>query len=96
MPNQIIEQQNTTPELSEQEEIFRNMYDLVKLNINNHTDNPQLLLFIAVMINDVDMCREAIDVYNASASDLLTRRNSYILNSLQNVTNNTDEISELI
>ena len=96
MPNQIIEEQNITPELSRQEEIFRNMYNLVKLNINNHTDNPQLLLFIAVMINDVDMCREAIDVYNASASDLLTRRNSNILNSLQNVTNNTDEISELI
>ena len=87
MPNQIIQEQNITPELSEQEEIFRNMYDLVKLNINNHTDNPQLLLFIGIMINDVDICREAIDVYNASASDLLTRRNSNILNSLENLSN---------
>ena len=85
MPNQIIEEQNTSPELSRQEEIFRNMYDLVKLNINNHTDNPQLLLFIGVMINDVDICREAIDVYNASANDLLTRRNSLILNSVENL-----------
>ena len=85
MPNQIIEEQNTSPELSREEEIFRNMYDLVKLNINNHTDNPQLLLFIGVMINDVDICREAIDVYNASANDLLTRRNSFILNSVENL-----------
>ena len=87
MPNQIIEEQNTSPELSRQEEIFRNMYDLVKLNINNHTDNPQLLLFIGVMINDVNICREAIDVYNASANDLLTRRNSFILNSVENLSN---------
>ena len=87
MPNQIIEEQNTSPELSRQEEIFRNMYDLVKLNINNHTDNPQLLLFIGVMINVVFICREAIDVYNASANDLLTRRNSFILNSVENLSN---------
>ena len=91
MPNQTIPQ---NPELSEQEEIFRNMYNLVKNNIDNHSDNPQLLLFIAVMLNDVDMCKEAIEVYNASANELLTQRNSNILNSVENLSNT--DINSLI
>ena len=94
MPNQTIQQNIQNPELSEQEEIFRNMYNLVKNNIDNHSDNPQLLLFIGVMINDVDMCREAIDVYNASANELLTQRNSNILNSVENLSNT--DINSLI
>jgi len=94
MPNQTIPQNIQNPELSEQEEIFRNMYNLVKNNIDNHADNPQLLLFIAVMINDVDMCKEAIEVYNASANELLTQRNSNILNSVENLSNT--DINSLI
>lgn len=94
MPNQTIPQNIQNPELSEQEEIFRNMYNLVKNNIDNHSDNPQLLLFIAVMINDVDMCKEAIEVYNASANELLTQRNSNILNSVENLSNT--DINSLI
>ena len=94
MPNQTIQQNIQNPELSEQEEIFRNMYNLVKNNINNHSDNPQLLLFIGVMINDVGMCREAIEVYNASANELLTQRNSNILNSVENLSNT--DINSLI
>lgn len=94
MPNQTIPQNIQNPELSEQEEIFRNMYNIVKNNIDNHSDNPQLLLFIAVMINDVDMCKEAIEVYNASANELLTQRNSNILNSVENLSNT--DINSLI
>lgn len=94
MQNQTIPQNIQNPELSEQEEIFRNMYNLVKNNIDNHSDNPQLLLFIGVMINDVDMCKEAIEVYNASANELLTQRNSNILNSVENLSNT--DINSLI
>ena len=94
MPNQTVPQNIQNPELSEQEEIFRNMYNLVKNNIDNHSDNPQLLLFIAVMINDVDMCKEAIEVYNASTNELLTQRNSNILNSVENLSNT--DINSLI
>ena len=94
MPNETVQQNIENPELSEQEEIFRNMYNLVKNNIDNHSDNPQLLLFIGVMINDVDMCREAIEVYNASANEPITQRNSTILNSVENLSNT--DINSLI
>ena len=94
MPNETVQQNIENPELSEQEEIFRNMYNLVKNNIDNHSDNPQLLLFIGIIINEVDKCREAIEVYNASVNEHLTQRNSDIINSVENLSNT--DINSLI
>ena len=61
------------------------LYRAIKDAENPHLDDPQLLLFIATIMGDVQKAQEAIDVYHADPADSITPRNAFILTQM-NVT----------
>ena len=62
--------------------VFNNMYSAIKANVVNHVDNPQLLLILAIELNDVIKVDEALSIYRASPTNYTTIRNTRILQSI--------------
>jgi hypothetical protein len=60
---------------------LENMYRAMKDCAHNHTDNPQLLLLIAMRLNDADKIQEAQEIYNADPNQVVTDRNRRIMDS---------------
>lgn len=61
---------------------FENLYTAIVNSLSDHEDNPQLLLFIAVLLNDVPKVQEAVEVHNADAGKVITPRNRLILSQM--------------
>ena len=56
-----------------------NLYKSVLNTVNEHEDNPQLLLFIGITLNDLDIVKKCMEYENLDANKGLTGRNKYIL-----------------
>ena len=56
-----------------------NLYKTVLNTVNDHEDNPQLLLFIGITLNDINIVNKCLEYENLDANKGLTGRNKYIL-----------------
>ncbi len=75
MPNQNIQ----TSESSEGNIALRNLYEAIVATVDEHEDNPQLLLFIGIALNDVNIVQNCMENYNIDANQGITGRNQHIL-----------------
>ena len=76
MPNQTVSQ---SPSVSERNIALRNLYEAIVTNVDSHVDNPQLLLFIGITLNDLDIVRSCMEYENLDANQGITARNQHIL-----------------
>ena len=58
---------------------WETLYQGIKAGVEEHEDNPQLLLMIGVILNSVPKVEEALDVYGADGGEDVTARNQNIL-----------------
>ena len=58
---------------------WETLYQATKADVEDHEDNPQLLLMIGVILNSVPKVEEAIEVYGADGGEDVTARNQNIL-----------------
>ena len=58
---------------------WETLYQAIKVGVEDHEDNPQLLLMIGVILNSVPKVEEALDVYGADGGEDVTARNQNIL-----------------
>ena len=76
MPNQTVSQSS---QVSERNNALRNLYEAIVGTVDSHVDNPQLLLFIGVVLNDVNIVQSCMEYENLDANQGITARNKYIL-----------------
>ena len=62
---------------------LRTLRQAVLQDLDVHEDNPQLLLMVGVLLNDVGLVAEAVETYGADANRTLTQRNLRILRNMQ-------------
>lgn len=58
---------------------LKTLYNAVLNTVDNHEDNPQLLLFIGITLNDLDIVRKCMEYENLDVDKGLTGRNKNIL-----------------
>lgn len=78
MPNQS-NNQDSNNQRSNRENALRTLYQATLNTIDDNEDNPQLLLFIGIALNDVNIVRSSLEYENVSADKGITGRNQYIL-----------------
>ena len=61
-----------------------NLYTAIKDVVNEHNDNPQLLLLIGIHLNDIAKVREAMDTFGAVPTRVVTARNHAIMQQFTN------------
>tara|TARA_Y100001970_G_C14256115_1_gene875523 strand:+ start:8570 stop:8836 length:267 start_codon:yes stop_codon:yes gene_type:complete len=76
MPNQSMTQNNQS---SNKDNALRTLHQAILSSVDEHQDNPQLLLFIGIALNDVDIVRSSIENYNIDGNQGITGRNQHIL-----------------
>ena len=76
MPNQTVSQ---TSSESERNIALRNLYEAIVTEVDSHEDNPQLLLFIGITLNDLNIVRSCMEYENLNANQGITARNQHIL-----------------
>tara|TARA_Y100000816_G_C26099278_1_gene582280 strand:- start:2013 stop:2243 length:231 start_codon:yes stop_codon:yes gene_type:complete len=60
---------------------LKTLYNVILQAVNDHPDNPQLLLFIGVGLNDVDIVKNC-EKYDLDFNKGITARNKYILEQM--------------
>ena len=63
-------------------EALKTLYNAVLRTIDEHPDNKQLLLFIGIKLNDVDIVKNCME-YNLDFNKGITARNQYILDQYE-------------
>ena len=55
------------------------LHQAISNDVDAHEDNPQLLLFIGIKLNDLDIVQRCIENYNIDPNQGITGRNQHIL-----------------
>tara|TARA_B100001250_G_C19629318_1_gene713036 strand:- start:180 stop:467 length:288 start_codon:yes stop_codon:yes gene_type:complete len=80
MPNQTMQSsQSSQSNQSQRNTALRTLYQAILSSVDSHEDNPQLLLFIGIELNDVNIVRSCIENYNIDGNRGITGRNQHIL-----------------
>ena len=66
-------------EINARETALRNLYQSTLTIINEHPDNPQLILFIGIELGDTNIVRECMEYENLDFNQGITARNQNIL-----------------
>ena len=74
MPNQTMQSSQ-----SSNSNALRTLHQAILNSVDSHEDNPQLLLFIGIALNDVDIVRSSMENYNIDGNRGITGRNQHIL-----------------
>jgi len=61
---------------------LRTLYQAILSDVESHKDNPQLLLFIGIELNDVNIVSSSLKYENLDANKGITGRNKHILEQL--------------
>jgi hypothetical protein len=61
---------------------LRTLHEVILNDVDEHEDNPQLLLFIGIELNDIDIVRSCMEYENLDANQGITARNQKILEEL--------------
>ena len=56
------------------------IFTAVEQDVDAHEDNPQLLLILAVYMNDIEKVRKVLEDHAVDPSELITPRNQTIIN----------------
>ena len=80
MPEMRVNIESANQEINARETALRNLYQVIINSVDEHPDNPQLLLFIGITLNDVNIVQSCIENYqNLDANLGITGRNQHIL-----------------
>ena len=71
--------QHNMPNCNNDPTALINLYTAMKDVVNNHVDNPQLLLLIGIRLNDLAKVREAVETFGAVPTRVVTERNNAIM-----------------
>jgi len=71
--------------MNNKEKALKNLFTSVQLIVDSHEDYPQLLLHIAIELNDVNIVQEVLEKYKIDINKPLSGRNQAILSSFQNI-----------
>jgi hypothetical protein len=72
--------ESANQEINARETVLRNLYQVIFNSVDEHPDNPQLILFIGIELGDVNIVRTCIENYqNLDANLGITGRNQHIL-----------------
>ena len=63
-------------------EALKTLYNAVLQSIDEHPDNKQLLLFIGIKLNDVDIVKNCME-YDLDFNKGITSRNQHILDQFE-------------
>ena len=63
-------------------EALKTLYNAVLQSIDEHPDNKQLLLFIGIKLNDVDIVNNCME-YDLDFNKGITSRNQHILDQFE-------------
>jgi hypothetical protein len=77
MPNQTM--QSSQSNQSNNSTALRTLHQAILSSVDSHEDNPQLMLFIGIELNDVNIVRSCMEYENLDANQGITARNQYIL-----------------
>ena len=77
MPNQTM--QSSQSNQSNNITALRTLHQAILSSVDSHEDNPQLLLFIGIELNDLDIVLSCIENYNIDGNRGITGRNQDIL-----------------
>lgn len=77
MPNQTI--QTSQSSQSSNSTALRTLHQAILSSVDTHEDNPQLLLFIGIELNDLNIVRSCMENYNIDGNRGITGRNQHIL-----------------
>jgi hypothetical protein len=58
------------------------LHKVILNDVDEHEDNQQLLLFIGIELNDIDIVRSCMEYENLDANQGITARNQKILEEL--------------
>ena len=74
------------PEISTQQisssmnnQALTNFYNIMKELVDQHNDNPQLLLLVAIELGDLTLVKEVIENYPISPTENISGRNLHIM-----------------
>jgi len=81
------------PMLSRQETAARNLVSYIESDINKE-GNKQLMLFLGICLNDVDIVNRAISL-GVDVTEGLSNRNGYILDQLGYDSNPSEPLSPI-
>ena len=71
--------QSSMSDISNSRTALKTLYNAVLNTVDSHEDNPQLLLFIGITLNDVDIVKKCMEYENLDANKGITGRNKHIL-----------------
>ena len=63
---------------SEDNQALTNFYNIMKELVDQHNDNPQLLLLVAIELGNVNLVQEVIENYYTNPTHNVTSRNLHI------------------
>ena len=74
MPNQTMQSSQSSNSTA-----LRTLHQTIVNSVDEHEDNTQLLLFIGIELNDVDIVRSCLTHENLDVTQGITARNQQIL-----------------
>ena len=61
---------------------LKTLYNIILDTVDEHSDNPQLLLFIGIQLNDVEIVKSCMKYENLDFNQGITARNQEILKAM--------------
>tara|TARA_B100000242_G_C42925798_1_gene429325 strand:+ start:234 stop:533 length:300 start_codon:yes stop_codon:yes gene_type:complete len=75
MPEILTQQESS----SDSNLALTNFYNIIKDLVEEHNDNPQLLLLVAIELGNVNLVREVMENYHISPTQNISGRNIHIM-----------------
>ena len=64
---------------SEGNQALTNFYNIMKELVDQHNDNPQLLLLVAIELGNLSLVEEVMENYDTNPTQNITSRNMHIM-----------------
>tara|TARA_B100000700_G_C14595240_1_gene646502 strand:+ start:68 stop:367 length:300 start_codon:yes stop_codon:yes gene_type:complete len=75
MPEMLTQQVSSY----EDNQALTNFYNIMKELVDQHNDNPQLLLLVAIELNNLSLVQEVMENYPISPTENISSRNIHIM-----------------
>ena len=64
---------------SEDNQALTNFYNIITQLVDEHNDNPQLLLLLAIELGNVNLVQEVMENYHINPTENISGRNIHIM-----------------
>ena len=75
MPEMLTQQVST----SEDNQALTNFYNIITQLVDEHNDNPQLLLLLAIELENINLVQEVMENYHINPTENISGRNLHIM-----------------